>query len=171
MNDRQCKRSEKQPQGTPEHEFKQYQQAHRHGHAVINALLNEQFKAGIRDIAKFEKTIEEQLAKEPNQIGPPHNTPLTQSACRDGMRLAALEFYWEHRDAIQLRLLTGSFGDEIADLYHATSEMPNQSDDYWIGRFTQIKARFEAIGRLYPDLAQMLTEGILLRTADATHIQ
>jgi hypothetical protein len=87
------------------------------------------------------------------------------------MRLAALEFYWEHRDTIQLRLLTASFGDEIADLYHATAQMPDQSDDYWRGRFAQIKARFDTIRRLYPDLAQMLTEGLLLRTADATHIQ
>ena len=81
------------------------------------------------------------------------------------------EFYWEHRYAIEVRLLAVSFGDEFADLYHATAQMPDLSEDYWMGRFAQIKARFEAIRRLYPDLAQMLTEGILLRAADATHIQ
>jgi hypothetical protein len=171
MNNHQAKRAEKHPQGTLEHQFEQYRQARGYGHAVTKALLNEQFKAGIRDIAKLEEAIEKQLAKEPSQITPRHNTPLTQAACRDGMRLAALEFYWEHRDAIQLRLVACSFGDEFTDLHHAFAEMPDQSDDYWIGRCAQIKARLEAIRRLYPDLAQMLTEGLLLRTADATHVQ
>ena len=40
---------------------------------------------------------------EPGMIAPWRNSvPLTQAACRDGMRLAALEFYWEHRHKIRL---------------------------------------------------------------------
>ena len=40
---------------------------------------------------------------EPIMIAPWRNSvPLTQAACRDGMRLAALEFYWEHPRKIRL---------------------------------------------------------------------
>jgi hypothetical protein len=52
----------------------------------VNALLESKFAAGVRDIAKFEKAIEEQLAKEPSQIAPSHNThpslkPLAATEC------------------------------------------------------------------------------------------
>jgi hypothetical protein len=87
------------------------------------------------------------------------------------MRLAALEFYWEHRDVIQVRLLAASFADEIADMHRAVGEMPDRSDDYLIGRCDQIKARFEAIRQRFPDLAQALTEGLALLTFEGSHIQ
>jgi hypothetical protein len=152
-------------------EFQQYRQARLNGYSIVNALLKSKFEAGIRDIAEFEKTIEEQLAKEASQIAPWHRTPLTQAASRDGMRLAALEFYWEHRYAIDVRLLAISFGDEIADLYHATAQIPDLSDDYWMGRFAQIKARFAAIRQRFPDLAHAFTEGLALLTFEGSHIQ
>jgi hypothetical protein len=82
-----------------------------------------------------------------SQIAPWHNTLLTRAACRDGIRFVALNFYWEHRDAIQLRLLTASLVDEIATAYHATA---GQSDDYLRGRCEQIKARLDSIRQRYP---------------------
>jgi hypothetical protein len=87
------------------------------------------------------------------------------------MRLAALEFYWEHRYAIEVRLLAISFGDEIADLYHATAQIPDLSDDYWMGRCDQIKARLEAIRQRFPDLAQALAEGLAFLTFEGSQIQ
>ena len=89
--------------------------------------------------------------------------PAYRGRCRDGMRLAALEFYWEHRDAIQVRLLADSFGDEIA--------AAGRSDEYLIGRCEQIKARFEAIRQRYPELAQALTEGLALLAFEGSYIQ
>ena len=108
---------------------------------------------------------------EPNKIAPWHRSPLAQAACRDGMRLAALNFYWEHRDAIQVRLLAASFADEIADMHRAVAEMPDPSDDYLIGRCEQIKARLETIRRLYPGLAQALSDGLTLLTFETSQVQ
>ena len=108
---------------------------------------------------------------EPNKIAPWCRSPLAQSACRHGMRLAALNFYWEHRDAIQVRRLAASFGDEIAAMHRAAAEMPDRSDDYLIGRCEQIKARLDAIRQRYPDLAQALSDGLALLTFEASQVQ
>jgi hypothetical protein len=149
-------------------EFEQYKRARLDGYSMVKALLECEFEAGIRDVAEFEKAIGEQLAKEPGQIAPWHNTPLTRAACRDGMRLAALEFYWEHRDTIQFRLLTASLGDEIATAYRARAD---RSDDYLRGRCEQIKARLDSIRQRFPEFVQALTEGLALLAFEGSHIQ
>ena len=159
-------RSLEKPRSTSESQ--QYKEARLNGYSIVNALLQSQFAAGIRDIAKFEKAIEEQLAKEPSQIAPWHKRPLTRAACRDGMRLAALEFYWEHRDAVQFRLLAASLGEEIEAAYHATA---GRSEDYLLGRCEQIKARLNNIRQLYPEFVQTLTDGLALLTFEGSHIQ
>jgi hypothetical protein len=112
-------------------ELPPYRRARAFGYTVINALLEGKFAAGIQDVAHFEQVIQDHLAMEPNKIAPWHRSPLAQSACRDGMRLAALNFYWEHRDAIQVLLLAASFGDEIALAYRATA---GQSEEYMLRR-------------------------------------
>ena len=84
------------------------------------------------------------------------------------MRLAALNFYWEHSDAIQVRLLAASFGDEIADAHRAAA---GRSDDYLIGRCEQIKTRLDAIRQRYPDLAQALSDGLALLTFEPSQVQ
>jgi hypothetical protein len=84
------------------------------------------------------------------------------------MRLAALEFYWEHRDTIQFRLLTASLGDEITTAYRATA---SRSDDYLRGRCEQIKARLDSIRQRYPEFVQALTEGLALLAFEGSHIQ
>ena len=81
-------------------EFTPYRRARIFGYSVINALLKCKVETGIHDFAHFEQVIQEHLAMEPNKIAPWHRSPLVQAACRDGMRLAALEFYWEHRDKL-----------------------------------------------------------------------
>jgi hypothetical protein len=149
-------------------EFQQYEQARLNGYSTVNTLLKCKVAAGIRDIAELEKAIKEQIAKEPSRIAPWHNTPLTQAACRDGMRLAALEFYWEYRETIQFRLLVASLGDEIAAAYHATA---GRSDDYMLGRCDQIKARLANIRQLYPDFVQTLIDGLALLAFEGSHIQ
>jgi len=152
-------------------ELTPYRRARAFGYTVINALLEGKFATGIQDVAHFEQVIQDHLAMEPNKIAPWCRSPLAQSACRDGMRLAALNFYWEHRDAIQVRLLAASFGDEIAAMHRAVAEMPDRSDDYLIGRCEQIKARLDAIRQRYPDLAQALSDGLALLTFEPSQVQ
>ena len=78
-------------------EFQKYKDAHREGYSIIKALIELKFKAGIQDLSQCEQVIQEHLAMEPNKIAPWCRSPLAQSACRDGMRLAALTFFWDHR--------------------------------------------------------------------------
>ena len=149
-------------------ELTPYRRARAFGYTVINALLEGKFATGIQDVAHFEQVIQDHLAMEPNKIAPWHRSPLAQSACRDGMRLAALNFYWEHRDAIQVRLLAASFGDEIALAYRATA---GRSEEYMLGRCEQLKARLDTIRERYPDLAQALSDGLALLTFEASQVQ
>lgn len=81
-------------------DFEQYQQARRDGYGITKALLELKLETEIRDVSELEKAVQEQLQSEPVMIAPWHSSPLARSACRDGMRLAALEFYWD-----QMRLI------------------------------------------------------------------
>ena len=84
-------------------EFQKYKDARREGYSIMKALVELKFDAGIQDLSQCEQVIQEHLAMEPIMIAPWRNSvPLTQAACRDGMRLAALEFFWEHRHKIRL---------------------------------------------------------------------
>ena len=79
-------------------EFQKYKNARGEGYSIIKALIELKFDAGIQDPAQYEQIIQEHLAMEPIMIAPWRNSvPLTQAACRDGMRLAALTFFWDHR--------------------------------------------------------------------------
>jgi hypothetical protein len=159
------------PSGLPETDadFQKYKDARHEGYCIINALLELKFDNGIHDLVQFEKAIQEHLAMEPSMIAPWRNSvPLTQAACRDGMRLAALNFYWEHRDAIQVRLLAASFGDEIALAYRATAGRP---EEYMLGRCEQLKARLDSIRQRFPDLAQALSDGLALLTFEPSQVQ
>ena len=79
-------------------EFQNYKDARAEGYSIMKALIELKFKAGIQDLSQCEQVIQEHLAMEPIMIAPWRNSvPLTQAACRDGMRLAALTFFWDHR--------------------------------------------------------------------------
>jgi hypothetical protein len=73
------------------------------GYTIVRAILQSKLKREIRDLAELEQAIQEELAKEPSMIAPWHNSVVLQSACREGMRLAALEFEREHRDGRSLK--------------------------------------------------------------------
>jgi hypothetical protein len=67
------------------------------------ARLEAQFKDGITDLDGFERAIEHQLTMEPT-CTPWRKSEIEQTGCREGMRIAALEFYWAHR--LELRRTT-----------------------------------------------------------------
>jgi hypothetical protein len=73
------------------------------GYTIVRAILQSKLETEIRDLAELDQAIEEELAKEPSTIAPWHNSVVLQSACRESMRLAALEFEREHRDARRLK--------------------------------------------------------------------
>ncbi len=77
-------------------EFQQYRFARIEGQNVTLARLEAQFKNGITDIEELEKAIEQQLTMEPT-CTPWRKSEVEQTGCREGMRMAALEFYWAHR--------------------------------------------------------------------------
>ncbi len=87
------------------HEFQQYRLARIEGYNIIRARLQSQFANGIGDAGEFEKAITEQLATPPTAIAAWRQSEMEQAGCQEGMRLAALEFYWEHREQIRAATL------------------------------------------------------------------
>ena len=81
------------------HELQQYRFARIEGEKITRARLQAEFKDGIPDLVALEKAIEQQLTTEP-LCTPWRRSEAEQAGCREGMRFAALEFYWEHRNLI-----------------------------------------------------------------------
>lgn len=88
-----------------DHEFQQHRLARIEGYNITRARLQSQFANGIGDPSEFEKAIAGQLVMPPTKIATWRQSELDQAGCREGMRLAALEFYWEHREEIRLATL------------------------------------------------------------------
>jgi hypothetical protein len=80
-----------------QHEFQQYRFAQIEGHNITRARLEAQFKDGIADLDDIEKAVAQELARESANCAPWHKSEIEQTGCRDGIRMATLEFYWEHR--------------------------------------------------------------------------
>jgi len=78
------------------HELQQYRFARIEGEKITRARLQAQFKDGIPDFVALEKAIEQQLTVEPT-CAPWRRSEAEQAGCREGMRMAALEFFWERR--------------------------------------------------------------------------
>jgi hypothetical protein len=72
------------------------------GYNITHALLQSRFANGIGSPGEFEKAIAEQLAMPPTTIAGWRQSETEQAGCREGMRLAALEFYWGHREETRL---------------------------------------------------------------------
>ena len=89
-----------------DYEFHQHRLARIEGYNITRARLQSQFANGIGDPSEFEKAIAEQLAMPPAKIAAWRQSEMEQAGCQEGMRLAALEFYWEHREEIQAATLT-----------------------------------------------------------------
>jgi hypothetical protein len=78
------------------HEFQQYRLARIEAKNITRARLEAQFRDGITGLEDLEKAIEQHLTMEPT-CTPWRKSEVEQTGCREGMRIAALEFYWAHR--------------------------------------------------------------------------
>ena len=76
------------------HEFQQYRFARIEAEKITRARLEAQFKNGVSNGHHLENAIAQQLAAEPSACVPWRRSEIEKSGCRDGMRLAALEFFW-----------------------------------------------------------------------------
>jgi len=81
---------------TMNREFQQYRFARTEAQNITRARLEAQFRHGITDPEQLEKAIETQLTMEPT-CTPWRTSEVEQAGSREGMRMAALEFYWAHR--------------------------------------------------------------------------
>src|ERR1019366_10025485 len=77
-------------------EFQQYRFARIEAQNITRTQLEAQFKKGISGLEEIEKAIEQLIMTEP-ACTPWRTSEVERAASRDGMRMAALEFYWAHR--------------------------------------------------------------------------
>ena len=77
-------------------EFQQYRFARIEAHNVTRARLESQFKDKLTDFEKLETAVKRELV-EPTNCVPWRKSDVEQMGCRDGARMAALEFFWAHR--------------------------------------------------------------------------
>ena len=82
-------------------EFQQYRFARIEGHNITRARLEAQFKDGINNLDKLEEQIAQQLTEEPTNCSPWRKSEIEQTGYREGMRTAALEFFWSHRQELR----------------------------------------------------------------------
>ena len=80
-------------------EFQQYRFARIEAHNVAQARLESQFTTGTIDFEKLERAIERELA-ESAICAPWRRSEIEQMGWRDGARMAALEFFWAHRQEL-----------------------------------------------------------------------
>jgi hypothetical protein len=78
-------------------EFQEYRFARIEGHNITRARLEAQFKNGITNLDELERAIAQQLTAAAANCAPWRRSEIEQIGCREGMRMAALEFYWTHR--------------------------------------------------------------------------
>ncbi len=77
--------------------FEAYRRARLEGYSITCALLDSALEAG----TPLSDAVRDQLTLEPIHIAPWHSSPLAVYACRDGMRIAALEYFWNRTHEIQ----------------------------------------------------------------------
>ncbi len=82
-------------------EFQQYRFARIEGHNITRARLEAQFKSGITDLDELEKAIAQQLVAAATSCAPWRRSEIEKTGCRDGMQMAALEFFWSHRQELR----------------------------------------------------------------------
>ena len=85
--------------------YQQHRLARIEGYNITRARLNSRFANGINDPAEFEKAIAEHLAEPSARTAAWRRSQIEQVGMAEGVRLAALEFYWEHRDAMRAAIL------------------------------------------------------------------
>ena len=77
-------------------EFRQYRFAWIEAQNITSARLQAQFKYGIGGLEEIEMAIEQLIMREPT-CTPWRQSEVEQAGSRDGMQMAALEFYWALR--------------------------------------------------------------------------
>ena len=77
-------------------EFQQYRFAWIEGNNIARARLESQFKDKPGDFEELERAIERELTEPTNWV-PWRTSDVEQMGCRDGARMAALEFFWARR--------------------------------------------------------------------------
>jgi len=86
-------------------EFQRYRFARIEGRNITRASLEAQFNSGITDVEEFENAIAQQLTASSNGCAPWRKSEIEQEGCREGRQMAALEFYWVHRQVVRNALL------------------------------------------------------------------
>jgi len=89
-------------------EFQRYRFARIEGHNITRARLEAQFKDGITNLDELEELIAQQLTEEPTNCAPWRKSEIEQTGYREGMRLAALEFFWSRRQELRRASLDNS---------------------------------------------------------------
>ncbi len=82
-----------------DHEYQQHRLARIEGYNITRARLQVQFGSGTTDPAELEKAIAAHLSAPSVKIAAWRRSEMEQAGYQEGVRLAALEFYWEHRQA------------------------------------------------------------------------
>jgi hypothetical protein len=78
-------------------EFQHYRFALIEVRNIARARLESQLSGEIVDVQKVERAIEQELG-EPTNCAPWRSCEIEQMGCHDGARMAALEFFWAHRE-------------------------------------------------------------------------
>ncbi len=81
-----------------DYEYQQHRLARIEGYNMTRARLQAQFASGITDPHELENAIASHLSPSAAVV-PWRLSEMEQAGYREGIRLAALEFYWEHRQA------------------------------------------------------------------------
>ena len=82
-------------------ESEEYRFARIEGYRITLLRLEEQFKDRAVNFDKMEAAVSEQLAKE-NLCAPWRTSETERAGCRAGMRLAAIQFLSQYREAMRI---------------------------------------------------------------------
>ena len=84
--------------------FQEFRFARLEAMKITRFQLEQRLKDGIQSFAELETAIDEQLKADPVKQVPWRQSEAERVACAEGIRLAALEFFWEHRNEIPATL-------------------------------------------------------------------
>ena len=85
--------------------YQQHRLARIEGYNIARARLQSQFANGIGDLGEFEKTIVEHLTAPSARVVAWRRSEMERAGFTEGVRWAALEFYWENREAMCVAML------------------------------------------------------------------
>jgi len=84
-------------------QFRQYRFARTEGQKITEVELATQFKDGIKDLHQLEHAIEQLLTKQAAPLA--HHRSGARRLFREGIRAAAVEFYWNNRQQVRRLIL------------------------------------------------------------------